>query len=271
MDIDIETVLNSNMSDDEIRNWVRGNGSQKSVATSTPPVAPATTPQAKPTTAEELKTLTPYKANVTPFGEYRQPTGLENLLGIDPNKITDMRKQMALGQDANGVFTPRGDFETAHGFNIGDYLKQAVAEKERGDYSLNQEGVFDKINKFFTAPLDEAKATEQAYATNAFDNKIQNLIDDIVMYNSFQKQLSEANANNTMPKVRADIGTTDGPDSRQLNRLLFGSGYKGPESRDWMNTYNHVYDTLSDMGKNERKAVEKDIYRRLAEINRPPK
>lgn len=79
MDIDIETVLNSNMSDDEIRNWLRGNGSQKPVATSTPPVTPKTepvtpaiTPQAEPTTAEELKTLTPYNfTDIDNYNNYR--------------------------------------------------------------------------------------------------------------------------------------------------------------------------------------------------------
>ena len=221
----------------------------------------------------------PYEATVTPFGEYRQPTGFEKAIGLDKYPIAEeidsdkykdwWKRRMVLGQNESGVFEPR-DFESAHpDFDIGEYLRQAVAAKDEGDYTLQQEGVFDKINKFFTAPLDEAKATEQAYASNAFDNKIQNLIDDIVIYNSFQKQLSEANASNTMPKIRGDIGYgNNSQDSNQLGRLLTGHGYKGPETKTWDNSYNHVYDALSDIGKNDRKAVEKDVYRMLSEVSK---
>lgn len=239
-------------------------------------LAATSTTEVKQTPKETTVTKTvvepsvkPYSSNNTPFGEIRQPTGLESLFGINPSEITTQNKRSALGQDKNGVFEAN-DFYTAHPeFNVTDYLKQAIEAKNQGDYSLSEEGIFDKINKFFTAPLDEAKATEQAYASNAFDNKIQNLINDIVMYNSFQNQLMEANTNNTMPKVRADIGgINNSQDSNQLRRLLYGSGYKGPEARTWDNTYNHVYDTLSDIGKNDRKAVEKEVYRKLAEINK---
>ena len=233
----------------------------------------------------ETVTTTEIEPSVKPFGsnyyvlKRRQPTGFEKAIGLDKYPIAEeidsdkykdwWKRRIVLGQNESGVFEPR-DFESAHpDFDIGEYLRQAVAAKDEGDYTLQQEGVFDKINKFFTAPLDEAKATEQAYASNAFDNKIQNLIDDIVIYNSFQKQLSEANASNTMPKIRGDKGLLDNSlYANQFRRLLNGSGYKGPEHRTWDDPYNPVYDTLSDIGKNDRKAVEKDVYRMLSEISK---
>lgn len=213
----------------------------------------------------------PYSSNSTPFGEFRQPTGLENLIGYDPARAAALNKRLALGQDKDGVFEAK-DFHAAHpDFNVTDYLKQAMEAKDQGDYRLSEEGVFDKINKFLTVPLDEAKATEKAYAINAFDDKVQNLIDDIVIYDAFQNQLLEANANNAMPKVRADTGLNminPGPGSGQFRRLVSGKGYKGPEGRSLGDAFNYQYKILSEIGKDRRKEIEKDIYRKLAEINK---
>lgn len=228
------------------------------------------TPKATTVTKTVVEpSVKPYSLNVTPFGEIRQPTGLESLIGYDPAKATALNKQSALGQNKDGVFEAN-DFYSAHPeFNVTDYLKQAMEDKNQGDYSLSEEGIFDKINKFFTAPIDEAKATEKAYANNAFDNKIQNLIDDIVIYDSFQNQLLEANANNTMPIIRADRinNPTENRKSSNFKRLITGQGYTGPKSRDPLSMYRNDYKTLLDLGKDHRKEIERDIYRKLAEIN----
>ena len=269
---DIADILRNDVSDEEVNAWFQNNTTPTLAAPATSTTEVKQTPEETTVTKTVVEpSVKPYSSNNTPFGEIRQPTGLESLFGINPSEITAQNKRSALGQDKNGVFEAN-DFYTAHpDFNVTDYLKQAIEAKNQGDYSLSEEGIFDKINKFFTAPIDEAKTTEKAYANNAFDNKIQNLIDDIVIYDSFQNQLLEANANNTMPKVRADTGLNTinpGPDSRQFRRLVSGKGYKRPESKNWGNVFNDQYKILSEMGKDHRKEIEKDIYRKLAEINR---
>ena len=107
-----------------------------------PNVATSTT-EIKETPKETTVTKTvvepsvkPYSSNNTPFGEIRQPTGLESLFGIDPAKMTALNKQKALGQDENGVFETK-DFYSAHpDFNVSDYLKKAIDAKDKGYYGL---------------------------------------------------------------------------------------------------------------------------------------
>lgn len=254
-------------------------GPKKNSVTATSTTEVKKTPEGTTITKTVVEpSVKPYSSSDTPFGEIRQPTGLESMFGIDPAKMTALNKQKALGQNENGVFETK-NFDSAHpDFNVSDYLRKAIEAKDKGYYGLEEEGLLDWWSKFRDSPQDEAERTNKAYANNAFDKTVQNLIDDIVIYKAFHNQLSEANLNNDMPKVRADVARgfrENDLDKKTFNSLMFNdeidrfNGYKpGLIDRGENSVYQYVKNSLKDDIAKRRPAIEKDIYRKLAEINK---
>ena len=278
----MDLLSKDNLSDQDISDWLNSRNKNRTYAQVEPNTATSTTEVKRtPNSTTVTKTVVepsvkPYSSNNTPFGEIRQPTGLESMFGIDPAKMTALNKQKALGQNENGVFETK-DFYSAHP-DFSDYLKKAIDAKDKGYYGLEEEGLLDWWSKFRDSPQDEAERTNKAYANKAFDKTVQNLIDDIVIYEAFHNQLSEANLNNDMPKVRADIARgfrENDLDKKTFNSLMFNdkidrfNGYKpGLMDRGENSVYQHVKNSLKDDIAKRRPAIEKDIYRKLAEINK---
>lgn len=232
-----------------------------STTTASTTVNPSNGAITKSVTTQTEQVSNPYEARVTPFGEIRQNTAFENLISGQENGNTEEKvkanRAAALGFNENGDYISE-NFETAHpNFDIAEYLRNIQD-------SASNEDVLSAVDRFFNAPMDESKRTVDSYKTGNFDDKLQKLVDDITLYNVYQKQLDEAYDKNEMPKVRADFVGSD-------NALFqHKDDYTGPTIHypNEHNAKNLVRERLANEYDKSRKGVEREVYRKLAEVNR---
>lgn len=242
-----------------------------STTTASTTVNPSNGAITKSVTTQTEQVSNPYEARVTPFGEIRQNTAFENLFTNEKTneKAVEENRAKALGLDKDGNFI-RNDFFTDHpDFDVSEYLRNAVNSDE------SNESLIEKAYRFFDAPMDESERTVDAYKKGALDDKIQKLVDDITLYNVRNQNLEEAYKSNSMPKVRADFGNINKGYGRRTETIpaVFNQDFT-PYTKpvDDNNRQSLVREQIVDALKPEydklRPLVEKEAYRKLAEVNR---